>query len=132
MDDAVKVLHSTPPDPVFFCLLFRDVTAGMNLVMIKTNEKMKSGRCPMKRLIIIALCITTLTGCSELQIIGKAAFTELNANAINVEMASYRQKDEQLSSTNGKRTVLAMANTKQNATPAKTRKYAKKGLWEGR
>ena len=90
----------------------------------------------MKPLIIIALCITTLTGCSELQVIGKAAYTELNASAINVEMASYRQKDEPLVGTNEKRTVLAMAETNQNARPAKSmnsaRKYVKKGLWEGR
>ena len=90
----------------------------------------------MKRLIIIALCITTLTGCSELQIIGKAAFTELNANAINVEMAAYQRHDEPIVSMKEKRTVLAMADTNQNARPAKNmnspRKYVKKGLWEGR
>ncbi len=90
----------------------------------------------MTRLIIISLCITTLTGCSELQVIGKAAYTELNASAINVEMASYRQKDEPSIGTNEKRTVLAQADTNKDARVAKSmnssRKYAKKGLWERR
>lgn len=90
----------------------------------------------MTRLIIIALCITTLTGCSELQVIGKAAFTELNASAINVEMAAYQRHDEPIVSMKETRTLLAKADTNQDARPAKSmnsaRKYAKKGLWEGR
>ena len=47
----------------------------------------------MKRLIAILVAMTVLTGCSELQVIGGAAMKEMQSEAINVEMASYKQTE---------------------------------------
>ena len=45
----------------------------------------------MKRILLTGLAMLLLTGCADLQLIKTAAFGELQSEAINVEMAAYRQ-----------------------------------------
>ena len=45
----------------------------------------------MKRLLMIGLAMLLLTGCADLQLIKNAALSELQSEAISVEMAAYRQ-----------------------------------------
>ena len=88
----------------------------------------------MIRTAALILTLVTLTGCSELQVIGRAAMVELGQDeVINVEMAVLQQQDE-APMVQVRRTQLAKANfaapgariqVSQAATP-------QKGLWEGR
>lgn len=85
----------------------------------------------MARLLLISLAILTLTGCSELQVIGRAAVKELQVDAINVEWAAYHQQEELAKQQN----KTLVAKTVGNPTSALEQKKAQqvkrqKGLWE--
>ena len=45
----------------------------------------------MKQILLTGLAMLLLTGCADLQLIKTAALGELQSEAINVEMAAYRQ-----------------------------------------
>ena len=45
----------------------------------------------MKRLLMTGLAILMLSGCADLQMIRNAAMSELQSEAISVEIAAYRQ-----------------------------------------
>lgn len=87
----------------------------------------------MLRIIIAGLFIATLTGCSELQIIGRAAVKELQAEAINVEWLAYQQREEAAASKTIQPTIVAKAEPKALAGRNQAKRGSnRKGLWEGR
>lgn len=88
----------------------------------------------MIRTAALILALVGLTGCSELQVIGRAAMVELGQDEIvNVEMAAYRQQDE-APVVPVRRTQLAKANFAAGGVRTQVSQATppQKGLWESR
>lgn len=83
----------------------------------------------MARLLLAGVMVMILSGCSELQIIGRAAVNELRADAINVEWARYNE-DEELAQLKNK-TMVAQAELPSFAA-AKKQLMRQRGRWEGK
>lgn len=85
----------------------------------------------MTRSILLSLAILGLTGCSELQVIGRAAVNELQTEAINVEWAAY-QKQKKLAKLHTEAAV-AKSDIKQPQSWGQNEarlENQQKGLWE--
>jgi outer membrane murein-binding lipoprotein Lpp len=94
----------------------------------------------MLRYITFILTITLLSGCSELQIIGKAAVRELRADGMNVEAISYNYHQKLAAREQAAGVMVAKAEGRMMASDGnmvgseKKLRLAKankvKGLWE--
>lgn len=91
----------------------------------------------MKRLMIIGVAMMLLSGCAELQMIKSAAMSELQSEAISVEIAAYRQTEAapEPEATPEPRVVVAKPQAEGLIRLAMGPKIAsssrhQKGLWE--
>ncbi|MBI5657053.1 MAG: hypothetical protein HZC44_09695 [Geobacter sp.] len=82
----------------------------------------------MKRLALFILGSLVLTGCSELQVIGKATFRELGADAISVEKQRYLARKARPTTPSGSRTMLAQVAEPQ-APVSRPAEGARRELW---
>ncbi|KAF0219501.1 MAG: hypothetical protein FD174_1961 [Geobacteraceae bacterium] len=87
----------------------------------------------MTRILLMSLAILSLTGCSELQIIGRAAVKELQVEAINVEWTAYQQQEELATQQNKTIVAKAVVNPSSASEQKKVQQdKQQKGLWERR
>lgn len=97
----------------------------------------------MLRYLLIISALTTLTACSEMNVIGNAAMRELKSDGINVELTSYRyhQKLAALESARGgvmmakAEIIVDGSSIRPTYVEVKKTRVAKaakkvKGLWE--
>jgi len=84
----------------------------------------------MFRSITLIIAILVLSGCSELQVIGRAAVKDQAPGAINTEWAMYTQRNMVPPSQMKRRTMLANAEVNVNAMKMAAQKASQKGLWE--
>ena len=104
-------------------------TIGTLLEKRKVTVIERQRRHTMTRLLLAGIMITLLSGCSELQVIGRAAVKEVQAEAINVEWARYNQ-DEELAALKNK-TLVAQAELRSFAG-VKRQIMARRGKWEAK
>jgi len=83
--------------------------------------------------LVIGIVILSLTGCSELRVMGRRAVQEIQTECISVERALYSQQDD-LSQLEKKASAEKSASQlRQNQEQRKSPQgNYKKGLWEGR
>lgn len=87
----------------------------------------------MKKLLLILSGLMLLSGCAELRVIGNAAVTELNADAISVEMAAYEPKAaEPAGEPQPEKVYLAKADLNPFLKRPARLSSPQHGLWEGR
>ncbi len=87
----------------------------------------------MFRAFTLIIAILVLSGCSELQIIGRAALDEQTRDGvINTEWAMYTQRNMEPPKQMAYRTMLAKADINVNAARTAEQMTPKKGLWERR
>ena len=80
----------------------------------------------MIRLLVISFFVASLTGCSEFQVIGRAALNELQSDAINVEQAAYQHRGEQEET----QMTVAKADAPMQRMANNEGQPRQKGLWE--
>lgn len=83
------------------------------------------------KLIALAILGMTLIGCSELQIIGNAAYNELSADAINVEWKMYKETEPASYPRQRKQEPVMIAQAEKPINTIYKADYPK-GLWEGK
>jgi hypothetical protein len=76
------------------------------------------------------LTVLTLTGCSELQVIGRAALHEQSPGGINTEWALYTQRNMVPPTAKSKRTVIAKSELNVRAARDAATREQPKGQWE--
>jgi len=87
----------------------------------------------MKRLLMTGLAMLLLSGCADLQLIKSAALSELQSEAISVEMAAYRQATIEPEKEEAPKPVLAKRQAEGLMVLAmgpNTAHRHQKGLWE--
>lgn len=84
----------------------------------------------MFRLLTLFIAMLVLNGCSELQVIGRAALNEQAPGAINTEWAMYTQRNMIPPSQQNRRIMLAKAEINMAAARVAALKAPQKGLWE--
>jgi hypothetical protein len=87
----------------------------------------------MKRFLLMIIATALLSGCAELRVIGSAAMTELNAEAINVEVAAYQPKVTPQAPAAPKKIVAKADLNPFLRQPVKLAAATpQRGQWEGR